>query len=549
MWILYGGGKKQWTVLRHNGPFFPPEYESHNIPVIVNNQEINLPILAEEYATLYTRYIGTQYTENPKFNKNFWNDFKKVLPKDLNINNLEDIDFSLIKKHLEDIKEKKKNMSKEEKEKIKNKNTELEEPYQFCVIDGVTQKVGNFRIEPPGLFLGRGTHPKTGSIKRRIYPEDIIINLDKDTPVPKPNIENRKWKKVIHDREVVWLASWKDTITGKTKYIFLSVESSFKSKSDEKKFDLARRLKKNAKKIRETYEKQLESEDLKEMQLATALYFIDFLALRVGGKKDKKEEADTVGVTSLRVEHIDLIPPNVVKLDFLGKDSIRYCKRISILKKVYENLEVLSRGKDKKELLFDKINSNSLNEYLTSFLKNLTAKVWRTYNASHLFQKELDKIRPEKIEKLPESERVNFIISLFQQANAAVAILCNHQKTVSTNFDKMVDRINDRIKKLRAKKRKYNERITKTKNKDVKKSYREKIEKLEEKIKLLKIKKETKGKMKNVSLGTSKDNYIDPRIIFAFMKKFDIAGDKLGFSKSWLNRFTWASEVDKNYRF
>jgi DNA topoisomerase I len=548
MWILYGGGKKQWTVLRHNGPYFPPKYVNHNVPILFNQQEIILPALAEEYATLYAKYLDTEYINNPKFNKNFWNDFKKILPKNLNIKNLEDIDFSKIKKYLENIKEKKKSMIKEEKDKIKKKNEELEEPYKYCVIDGVTQKVGNFRIEPPGIFLGRGIHPKTGSIKKRIKPEDIIINLDKNAPIPKSNIDG-KWKKVIHDREVIWLASWKDTITGKTKYIFTSVESLFKSKSDEKKFNLAKRLKKNAKKIRELYELKLESDDIKEKQLATALYFIDFLALRVGGKKDKKEEADTVGVTSLRVEHIDLIPPNTIKLDFLGKDSIRYCKRISVLKQVYENLELLSRGKNKKELLFDKINSNVLNEYLNSFLKGLTAKVWRTYNASFLFQKELDKIRPEKIEKLPESERLNFIISLFQQANAAVALLCNHQKNVSTNFDKAVEKIKEKIKKARARKRKYNERMKKTKKRDVKKKYKDKIFKLEAKIKLLKIKKETKGKMKNVSLGTSKDNYIDPRIIFAFTKKFDISGDKLGFSKSWLKRFTWASEVDKNYRF
>ena len=40
MWILYGGGKKQWTVLRHNGPFFPEEYKKHNIPIIYNNNKI-----------------------------------------------------------------------------------------------------------------------------------------------------------------------------------------------------------------------------------------------------------------------------------------------------------------------------------------------------------------------------------------------------------------------------------------------------------------------------------------------------------------------------
>ena len=38
--------------------------------------------------------------------------------------------------------------------------------------------VGNFRIEPPGIFLGRGCHPKAGKIKRRIYPEDITLNID-----------------------------------------------------------------------------------------------------------------------------------------------------------------------------------------------------------------------------------------------------------------------------------------------------------------------------------------------------------------------------------
>ena len=28
-----GGGQKQWTVLRHNGPMFPPPYKKHNVPV------------------------------------------------------------------------------------------------------------------------------------------------------------------------------------------------------------------------------------------------------------------------------------------------------------------------------------------------------------------------------------------------------------------------------------------------------------------------------------------------------------------------------------
>jgi DNA topoisomerase-1 len=150
-------------------------------------------------------------------------------------------------------------MTKEEKEKIKKKQDDLDEPYKFCIIDGVQQQVGNFKIEPPGIFLGRGTHPKIGRIKKRITPEDVIINLSKDATVPV--IKDHKWKEVIHDHSVIWLASWKEEITGKNKYIFTSLDSFFKSKSDESKFDLARQLKKKANTIREDYEKQLSDEN------------------------------------------------------------------------------------------------------------------------------------------------------------------------------------------------------------------------------------------------------------------------------------------------
>ena len=47
------------------------------------------------------------------------------------------------------------------------------------MMDGHREKVGNFKIEPPGLFRGRGDHPKQGKLKHRICPEDIIINIGK----------------------------------------------------------------------------------------------------------------------------------------------------------------------------------------------------------------------------------------------------------------------------------------------------------------------------------------------------------------------------------
>ena len=532
--FLGGSNQKQWTTLKHNGPMFPPEYIPHNIPVIVNNNKIILSPLAEEYATLFAKYIDTKYYELPNFKKNFWKDFKQILG-DIKINSLNEIDFSLIQKYLNNEKEKKNILSKEDKKINKLMQLKEEEFYMYCIIDGKQQQVGNYKIEPPGIFIGRGNHPKIGKIKKRIYPEDITLNLDKEAPIPL-TLLNHKWSSIIHDNSVIWLATWKDNITGKNKYIFTSFESYFKSKSDEEKFDLARKLKKKINFIRESYEKNLIDDNLKIRQLATALYLIDNLALRVGGKKDSKEQADTVGVTSLRVEHLTLLENNTIKLDFLGKDSIRYCKKINVISKIYENLNIFIKNKSNKDLLFNLITPSLLNEHLNSFMEGLTAKVWRTYNASYTFQKELDKlISNKKIEMFNiKEEKINYLIMLFNKANIEVALLCNHQKAITTNSDNTLNKINSKIKELKKK-------LHETKNKD-------KISNINKKIQILKLKKESKSKMKNISLGTSKQNYIDPRIIFTFIKKFEIPPGKI-FTEKLLKRFSWAENVDTNFKF
>lgn len=532
-YLLYGGGGKQWEVMIHNGPMFAPLYESHNIPIIINGQKHQLNGLAEEYITMYARYIDTDYIKKPRFNKNFLRDWKKTLPSNIKINNMEEIDATDIKKHLDKLKETKNNMTKEEKDRIKEETKQLEEPYMYCVINGGRMKVGNYKIEPPGIFLGRGDHPKLGMIKKRVNPEDVIINLSKDAPYPKPNVHG-KWKQVIHNNEVVWLATWVDNISGKNKYVFTSMESIFKSKSDMDKFDLARKLKKKAQTIRVTYYEDMKKSDIVQQQHAVALYLIDNLALRVGGSKDTKETADTVGVTSLRVEHITILDNDTIKLDFLGKDSVRYCRKVKLDSLVYNCIKDFTANKNKKADLFDKITSSSLNTYLNSMLEGLTAKVWRTYNASSLFQKELERVNTTILDKMPESEKINYLISIFNQANTAVALLCNHQKNVSSDIDKKLEKINENIKKYRDKK-------NKSKNK-------EKIKLYDAKILMLKLKKDTTEKMKNVSLGTSKTNYIDPRIIFGFIKQYNIPEEKL-FNKALLTRFDWARNVDENYRF
>jgi DNA topoisomerase I len=67
--------------------------------------------------------------------------------------------------YFEAKKEEKKKLTKEEKLAIKTEKDEMEAKYRTCLLDGRKENVGNFRIEPPGLFRGRGKHPKTGKLK------------------------------------------------------------------------------------------------------------------------------------------------------------------------------------------------------------------------------------------------------------------------------------------------------------------------------------------------------------------------------------------------
>jgi DNA topoisomerase I len=51
-------------------------------------------------------------------------------------------------------------------------------------------------VEPPGLFRGRGEHPKMGMCKRRIYPKDITINIGKQAPMPEHPYPGQRWAEV-----------------------------------------------------------------------------------------------------------------------------------------------------------------------------------------------------------------------------------------------------------------------------------------------------------------------------------------------------------------
>jgi len=146
-----------------------------------------------------------------------------------------------------------------------------------------------------------------------------------------------------------------------TKYVYLHASSGFKGQSDLKKYEKARKLKDYIEKIRRDYGKNLKSKVVLKKQIATAMWVIDVLALRVGGEKND-DEADTVGCCSLRVEHFTFEDEsNAIVLDFLGKDSMRYYETIDFEKYgdvgtlVYANFKAFCKKKSGTSDVFDQL--------------------------------------------------------------------------------------------------------------------------------------------------------------------------------------------------
>lgn len=76
------------------------------------------------------------------------------------------------------------------------------------------------------------------------------------------------------------------------------------------------------------------------------------------------------------------------------------------------------------------------------YLLGLTAKVFRTYNASITLQKQLDELTEDSM-TVPEK------LLAYNRANRAVAILCNHQRAVPKTHDKSMENLREKIRAKR----------------------------------------------------------------------------------------------------
>ena len=62
---------------------------------------------------------------------------------------------------------------------------------------------------------------------------------------------------------------------------------------------------------------------------------------------------------------------------------------------MYKNVRLFQENKDGEDDLFDRLDTSKLNKHLNSIMEGLTAKFFRTYNASQTLQEQLDQTTEE----------------------------------------------------------------------------------------------------------------------------------------------------------
>ena len=490
--------------LIHNG-ILVPKYEWKGFHILVKGKKINLTPEQEEMAVAWVKKLGTPYVEDQVFVRNFFKDFGKALDIDGSLL-LEDCDLSVIEEYVQRERELKRNLSREEKRKLAEQRKMVREAnkerHGYAIVDGSRVEIANYVAEPSSIFMGRGKHPLRGRWKTGPKTSDIILNLSPNVPIPQGS-----WRNIVWHPEFMWIASWKDKLSGKTKYVWLADTFNVKQMKEIEKFDKAKELASKIDEVRDHIAANLESTDLVRRKIATVCHLIDVLKLRVGDEKNK-DEADTVGATTLRPEHITFSPNGVTSFNFIGKDAVRWRKETEFSKMVINNLEDFIKGS--KSTIFKGIRSRDVSLFLDEVMPGLSAKVFRTYHASNVVETFLGN---SDVSQSAADYLKKYVATM---ANLGAAIVCNHKKNPRKNWKESLSKKMERLEKLEAKE-------TKTSQESAKK---------------LRINIKTMKATKNYNLGTSLKSYIDPRIYYKWGKRVEYDW-KSYYPKTLRRKFSW----------
>lgn len=542
--------RHRWNTLVHKGVAFPPEYLQRGVSVRILGENVLLDRDQEELIYAWAKKKHTHYVNDIVFQTNFLYDLKQILPEKFKkLTNIQDIDFTeafeLVDKEarIKEIeKERVKMLPKEERKKIsqakKAEREKIKGIFGKAYIDDVEVEVANWLVEPPGIFMGRGQHPLRGRWKPRIKASDVTLNLGEVAPVPEG-----AWRQIVHDHTSTWLASWTENLTSKRKYVWLHDSASLRQDNDKLKYDRAKTLEKYIEKVRkEIITRMLTTKDDRIRKIATVCYLIFKLALRVGDEKDP-DEADTVGATTLRGEHIRFPRKNgmlFIEFNFLGKDSVPWQKTLEVnsddTRGLYENLIHFVKDKGQKDQIFHDINSSKVNTFLRSIdkknMQHLTAKVFRTYISTQIVKESLRNPPIAVNKNVPEASK----IYVARIANLQAAITCNHKKGIDPKnpaaklmYEKFEASVNKKQMKIESLKSQI--KAHEFKSELQLKKAQDRLEKLELQLRL-------QEETRDYNLGTSLRNYIDPRVFKAWADYLDLDWTRI-YTATLQRKFRW----------
>jgi len=175
-------------------------------------------------------------------------------------------------------------------------------------------------------------------------------------------------------------------------------------------------------------------------------------------------------------------------------------------------------------------------------LPGLTAKVFRTCIATKVVQEALVN-PPKRVDRnSAESEKVY----VAKAANLKAAIECNHKKGVDPKnpaarkaAEKFEEAVANRKQAIADLEKEVTQRNWKTEAQE--KRLKERLEKLKVQLKL-------QQETRDYNLGTSLRNYIDPRVMKAWLNYVELDWTKV-YTSTLQRKFKWVEGYkDKNYR-
>jgi len=574
-------GNHVLTQLSHNGVVVPSSPRASGLVLTIRGRKVELTAKQEEMALAWAKKQGTDYVQDTVFVRNFLQDWSASLNVKPALT-LDEVDFGPAIALVEAEREAKVNLSREERKALaaerKAERESLKEQYGYVIVNGERTELGTYLVEPSGIFMGRGKHPLRGRWKEGAQQQDVTLNLSPDAPRPPGD-----WQEIVWQPESLWVARWRDKLSGKMKYVWLADTASIKQAREAGKFDQAVALQEQLGAVRERIQDALVAEDPKRRMIATACYLIDVLGLRVGDEKDP-DEADTVGATTLRPEHVSLEEDGTAVFRFLGKDSVRFDKKVPLPEIVYRNMAQLSSNARppngsgngdrshptrNRPQIFPDIGSQDVNDFLSELLPGLTAKVFRTHHATELVRDYLHTVKVEA--GGPEHEKWQAATL----ANLEAARFCNHTKKSKVNWEarrtrygQRKQRAEEQIAKYRVQVAEYRDALKelKVQSRDAvaaattdrqrerkQASYGRKLDRAERRLakaretlrraQLALGKLEAQWRISRVkrdwNLNTSLKSYIDPRVLHTWGERVNYDVLKKYYPKTLRRKFAW----------